>query len=392
MKKNIRQLDLENKKVIIRVDFNVPIKEGKIQDDNRIRESLETINYAVSKGAKVILMSHLGRVKTEEDKENNTLEPVAFRLSELMDKEIIFVDMTRGKELEETIANMKPGEIVLMENTRFEDLDGKKESGNDPELGAYWASLGDVFVNDAFGTAHRAHASNVGIASHLDSAVGFLMEKELKNLLPAMENPERPFTVILGGSKVSDKIGVIENLVNKADLILIGGGMAFTFLKASGLPIGNSLLDEENIEFCKKMLNDYKDKIVLPIDVVCAENTEENTSSRECFINDIKDNEMGLDIGGASVKLFKQHIMDSKTVIWNGPVGMFEVDKYANGTIKLCEALVESGCVSIIGGGDTASAAINFGFKEKFTHISTGGGASLELLEGKKLPGIEVIK
>ena len=391
MKKNIRQLDLENKKVIIRVDFNVPIKEGKIQDDNRIRESLETINYAVSKGAKVILMSHLGRVKTEEDKENNTLEPVAFRLSELMDKEIIFVDMTRGKELEETIANMKPGEIVLMENTRFEDLDGKKESGNDPELGAYWASLGDVFVNDAFGTAHRAHASNVGIASHLDSAVGFLMEKELKNLLPAMENPERPFTVILGGSKVSDKIGVIENLVNKADLILIGGGMAFTFLKASGLPIGNSLLDEENIEFCKKMLNDYKDKIVLPIDVVCAENTEENTSSRECFINDIKDNEMGLDIGGASVKLFKQHIMDSKTVIWNGPVGMFEVDKYANGTIKLCEALVESGCVSIIGGGDTASAAINFGFKEKFTHISTGGGATLKLLEGKKLVGVDII-
>ncbi|MBQ2407934.1 MAG: phosphoglycerate kinase, partial [Bacilli bacterium] len=197
MKKNIRQLDLKNKKVIIRVDFNVPIKEGRIQDDNRIRESLETINYAASKGAKVILMSHLGRVKTEEDKETNTLEPVAFRLSELMDKEIIFVDMTRGKELEETINNMNPGDIVLVENTRFEDLDGKKESGNDPELGAYWASLGDVFVNDAFGTAHRAHASNVGIASHLDSAVGFLMEKELENLLPAMENPERPFTVIL---------------------------------------------------------------------------------------------------------------------------------------------------------------------------------------------------
>ena len=392
MKKNIRQLDLKNKKVIIRVDFNVPIKEGRIQDDNRIRESLETINYAASKGAKVILMSHLGRVKTEEDKETNTLEPVAFRLSELMDKEIIFVDMTRGKELEETINNMNPGDIVLVENTRFEDLDGKKESGNDPELGAYWASLGDVFVNDAFGTAHRAHASNVGIASHLDSAVGFLMEKELENLLPAMENPESPFTVILGGSKVSDKIGVIENLVNKADHILIGGGMAFTFLKASGLPIGNSLLDEENIEFCKKMLEEHKDKIVLPIDVVCAENTDENTNSRECFINDIKDNEMGLDIGTASIKLFKQHIMDSKTVIWNGPVGMFELDKYANGTIKLCEALVESGCVSIIGGGDTASAAINFGFKEKFTHISTGGGASLELLEGKQLPGIEVIK
>ena len=240
MKKSIKDLNLENKKVIIRVDFNVPIKDGRITDDNRIRESLETINYAVNKGAKVILMSHLGRVKEEKDKETNTLEPVAFRLSELLDKEVIFADMTRGKELEDAINEMKPGEILLIENTRFEDIDGKKESGNDPELGAYWASLGDVFVNDAFGTAHRAHASNVGIASHLESAVGFLIEKELNNMMPAIENPERPFTVILGGSKVSDKIGVIENLVKIADQILIGGGMAFTFLKANGLPIGKS--------------------------------------------------------------------------------------------------------------------------------------------------------
>ena len=391
MKKNIREIDLKNKKVIIRVDFNVPIKDGRITDDNRIKESLETINYAVNEGAKVILMSHLGRVKSEEDKETNTLEPVAFRLSELMDKEIIFADMTRGEELEEAINEMKPGEILLVENTRFEDIDGKKESGNDPELGAYWASLGDVFINDAFGTAHRAHASNVGIASHLESGVGFLIEKELNNMMPAIENPERPFTVILGGSKVSDKIGVIENLVEIADQILIGGGMAFTFLKASGLPIGKSLLDEENIEFCQKMLEKHKDKIVLPIDVVCAKSVEDK-NNRECFINDILDDEMGLDIGHASCKLFRQHIMESETVIWNGPVGMFEVDAYSNGTKQLCKAIVDSKCVSIIGGGDTASAAINFGYKDKFTHISTGGGASLELLEGKVLPGIDIIK
>ena len=391
MKKSIKDLNLENKKVIIRVDFNVPIKDGRITDDNRIRESLETINYAINKGAKVILMSHLGRVKEEKDKETNTLEPVAFRLSELLDKEVIFADMTRGKELEDAINEMKPGEILLIENTRFEDIDGKKESGNDPELGAYWASLGDVFINDAFGTAHRAHASNVGIASHLESGVGFLIEKELNNMMPAIENPERPFTVILGGSKVSDKIGVIENLVKIADQILIGGGMAFTFLKASGLPIGKSLLDEENIEFCQKMLEKHKDKIVLPIDVVCAKNVEDK-KNRECFINDILDDEMGLDIGHASIKLFRQHIMESETVIWNGPVGMFEVDAYSNGTKQLCKAIVDSKCVSIIGGGDTASAAINFGYKEKFTHISTGGGASLELLEGKVLPGIDIIK
>ena len=391
MKKSIKDINLENKKVIIRVDFNVPIKDGRITDDNRIKESLETINYAVNKGAKVILMSHLGRVKEEKDKETNTLEPVAFRLSELLDKEIIFADMTRGKELEDAINEMQPGEILLVENTRFEDIDGKKESGNDPELGAYWASLGDVFINDAFGTAHRAHASNVGIASHLESGVGFLIEKELNNMMPAIENPERPFTVILGGSKVSDKIGVIENLVEIADQILIGGGMAFTFLKASGLPIGKSLLDEENIEFCQRILEEHKDKIVLPIDVVCAKSIEDE-NNRECFINDILDDEIGLDIGHASCKLFRQHIMESETIIWNGPVGMFEIDAYSNGTKQLCKAIVDSKCVSIIGGGDTASAAINFGYKEKFTHISTGGGASLELLEGKVLPGIDIIK
>ena len=391
MKKSIKDFVLDNKKVIIRVDFNVPIKDGNITDDNRIKESLKTIQYAIDNNAKVILMSHLGRVKEEQDLEKNTLEPVALRLSELLDKDLVFVDMTRGKELEDAINEMKPKDVLLIQNTRYEDLDGKKESKNDPELGAYWASLGDIYINDAFGTAHRAHASNVGIASHLPNGIGFLIEKELENLLPAINEPERPLTVILGGSKVSDKIGVIENLVKIADHILIGGGMAFTFLKASGLPIGKSLLDEENIEFCKKILKEHEDKIVLPIDVVCSKSIEKPTDVRECFISDIKDDEIGLDIGNQSVKLFKQHINDSKTIIWNGPVGMFEEKAYENGTKEICKALAESGAKTIVGGGDSASAAINFGYKDKFSHISTGGGASLELLEGKVLPGIDII-
>ena len=392
MKKTIRDFELENKKVIIRVDFNVPIKDGVITDDNRIRESLETINYAINNGAKVILLSHLGRVKTEEDKAKNTLEPVAFRLSELLDREVIFVDETRGTTLEGAVSVMNPGEVLLVENTRYEDLVGKKESGNDPELGAYWASLGDIFINDAFGTAHRAHASNVGIASHLPNGVGFLIEKEIENLDKAVNEPEKPFNVILGGSKVSDKIAVIENLVKTADHIIIGGGMAFTFLKASGLPIGASLLDEENIEFCQRMLAEHGDKIILPIDCVCSTSLEEGNPSRECFISDIKDDELGLDIGNASIKVFKDVLKDSKTIVWNGPVGVFEQEAYANGTKELCEYLSNLDAITIIGGGDTASAAINFGYKDKFTHISTGGGASLELLEGKDLPGISIIE
>ena len=391
MKKSIKDFDLDNKKVIIRVDFNVPIKDGNITDDNRIKESLKTIQYAIDNNAKVILMSHLGRVKEEQDLEKNTLEPVALRLSELLDKDIVFVDMTRGKELEDAINEMKPKDVLLIQNTRYEDLDGKKESKNDPELGAYWASLGDIYINDAFGTAHRAHSSTAGIAEYLPAVSGFLIEKELKLLGDALENPARPFMASLGGKKVSDKIGVIENLVKIADHILIGGGMAFTFLKASGLPIGKSLLDEENIEFCKKILKEHEDKIVLPIDVVCSKSIEKPTDVRECFISDIKDDEIGLDIGNQSVKLFKQHINDSKTIIWNGPVGMFEEKAYENGTKEICKALTESGAKTIVGGGDSASAAINFGYKDKFSHISTGGGASLELLEGKVLPGIDII-
>ncbi len=391
MKKTIRDFDLNKKKVIIRCDFNVPMDDGVITDDHRIKASLETIEYARKHGATLILMSHLGRIKKAEDKQKYSLEPVALRLSEYLNQEIIFCEETSGSLLKETVDSLKDGDILLVENTRFEDLDGKKESGNDPELGAFWASLGDLYINDAFGTAHRAHASNVGIAKHLPSGVGFLIEKELKIMGGALENAKRPLTVILGGSKVSDKIGVIENLVHLADHILIGGGMAFTFLKASGLPVGKSLVDEENIAFCKKMLEDYKDKLILPIDVVTGLEVSEETPSRMCFINDIKEDEMGLDIGTSTVKLFKQYLEESETIIWNGPVGVFEIPAFAGGTKALCDIISGEGKISIIGGGDTASAVIHFGYREAMTHISTGGGASLELLEGKELPGIECI-
>lgn len=391
MKKTIRDFDIKNKKVLIRVDFNVPIKDGKIVDDNRIRQSLETIKFAIEKNAKVILLSHLGRIKTEEDLKKYSLKVVANRLSELLNKKVIFVNKTRGQELEEAINEMNFKDVLLIENTRFEDLDGKKESSNDSSLGLYWASLGDIFINDAFGTSHRAHASNVGIASHLPSGIGFLVEKELDIMLPAINNPKRPLTVILGGSKVSDKIGVIENLVKIADNILIGGGMAFTFLKAKEIEIGASLLDKDNIEFCKNILSKYEDKIILPIDAVVTNEISDNSNYRKCFITDIKPNEIGVDIGTQTLELFDDFLSSSKTIIWNGPVGIFEIPNFSNGTKKLLELISKKDATTIIGGGDTASSAIQFGFEHSFTHISTGGGASLELLEGKKLPGISII-
>lgn len=387
MKKTIRDYDLNGKKVIIRVDFNVPIKDGVIKDDNRIRESLKTINYAIDNNAKVILLSHLGRIKEESDLAKNDLAPVAKRLSELLGKEVIFSPTTR--DLEKYVDNMKEKDVLLVQNTRYEDLDGKKESSNDKELSSYWASLGEIFINDAFGTSHRAHASNVGIASILPNGIGFLVEKELKEL--DLTNIERPFTVILGGSKVSDKIGVIENLVNIADYILIGGGMAYTFLSAAGFNIGSSLLDSENIEFCKSMLGKYPDKIILPTDSIVTKEVSENSPYMEKYITDFDNDDIGVDIGHSTVKLFKETLVNSKTVIWNGPVGIFEMDNFSKGTKELLEILSKLDAKVIIGGGDTASAAINFGYKDAFSHISTGGGASLELLEGKKLPGIESI-
>ena len=390
MKKSIKDINLENKKVIIRVDFNVPMKDGIITDDNRIQMSLKTINYAIEKNAKVILMSHLGRVKEESDKEKKSLKVVAERLSELLNKNVMFVSNTRGTELEDKINNLECGDVLLMENTRFEDLNGKLESGNDEELGKYWSSLGDIFINDAFGTCHRAHASNVGISSNLESGIGFLVEEEINKLSLAIDNPKRPYAVILGGSKVSDKIGVIKNLVDKCDYILIGGGMAYTFLNSKGYNIGKSLLDVESIDFCREMLEKYNDKIFLPIDSVVSKEVNEDTTikTNEEFDND----DIGLDIGIETIKKYSEILEKCNTVVWNGPVGMFEEEKYSNGTKSLLDKLSRLDNFVIIGGGDTASAAINFGYKNSFTHISTGGGASLELLEGKSLPGIEIIE
>ena len=391
MKKSIRDFNLNGKKVIIRVDFNVPMQDGIITDDNRIVSSIPTIEYAIGEGAKVILLSHLGRVKTEEDKKIYSLKPVSSHLSKLLNKDVLFIPETQGEMVEKSIEAMQNGDVILLENTRFEDVNGKKESSNDETLGAYWASLGDIFINDAFGTAHRAHASNVGIASHIPSGVGFLVEKELNILEPAINSPKRPLIVILGGSKVSDKIGVIKNLVNVADYILIGGGMAYTFLAASDIPIGNSLLDKDNLDFCKEMLTNYSDKIILPIDTVCAEEITDDAVTRTCFINEIRKNEIGVDIGYNTVKLFNQYLMEAGTIIWNGPVGIFEKESFANGTKGICEILKQVDAIKIIGGGDTGAAVSMFGYENDVTHISTGGGASLELLEGKILPGIGII-
>lgn len=390
-KKIIEDLNLTDKKVLVRVDFNVPLKDGEITNDNRIVAALPTINYIVNNGGKAILFSHLGRVKTEEDKAGKSLKPVAKRLSELLERPVTFIAETRGAELEKAIDNMAAGDIVVVENTRFEDIDGKKESKNDPELGKYWASLGDVFINDAFGTAHRAHASNVGIASNLPSAAGYLMDKEITFIGGAVDEPKRPFVAILGGAKVSDKIGVIENLIDKADKILIGGGMTYTFNVARGMTIGDSIVELDKVELAKELLEKAGDKLILPVDTVCAAEFS-NDAKTEILEGNIPDGLEGLDIGPKTIELFTNELQGAKTVVWNGPMGVFELPTFAKGTIGVCEAIAElEDATTIIGGGDSAAAAIQLGYADKFTHISTGGGASLEYLEGKKLPGVEAI-
>lgn len=391
-KKTLNDIQVNGKTVLVRVDFNVPMADGKITNDNRIEAALPTINYLIENNAKVVLFSHLGRIKTEEDKANNSLEPVAKRLSELLDKEVLFSDKTRGEELEEAVANLSEGGVLLVQNTRYEDLEGKKESKNDPELGKYWASLGDLFVNDAFGTTHRAHASNVGIASNLDSAVGFLVEKELKFLGDAVDNPERPFVAILGGAKVSDKIKVIQSLLNKADKVIIGGGMAYTFLKAQGKEVGESLLEEDRIPLAKELLETAGDKIVLPVDVVIADDFSNDANTDVVSVDDIPADWQGLDCGPESVKVFEGVLKDAKTVVWNGPMGVFEMESFAKGTIGVCEAIADlENATTIVGGGDSATAVAQLGYEDKFSHISTGGGASLNYLEGTELPGVSSI-
>ncbi|APT14482.1 phosphoglycerate kinase [Lactobacillus jensenii] len=395
----ISDLDVKGKKVLVRVDFNVPIKDGVIGDDNRIVAALPTIKYIIDNGGKAILLSHLGRIKSDADKKELSLAPVAKRLGELLEKDVEFVPSNEGKEVEDAIAKMNDGDVLVMENTRFQDIDndfGKRESKNDPKLGEYWASLGDLYVNDAFGTAHRSHASNVGIATAMKAegkkvAAGFLMEKEIKFLGNAIANPVHPFVTILGGAKVSDKISVITNLIPKSDHILIGGGMAYTFLAAQGHKIGKSLFEADKVELAKELLEKANGKIVLPVDNVAA--TEfSNDASREVVGDDIPDNEMGLDIGPKTVELFRKTLQGAKTVVWNGPMGCFEMPNFAEGTLEVGRAMADlPDATTIIGGGDSTAAAKQLGIAPKITHISTGGGASLEYLEGKELPGIECI-
>jgi len=388
-KKTIRDIDLKGKKVLIRVDFNVPMKDGNITNDNRIVGALDTIKYAVEQGGKVILFSHLGRIKEEEDKASKTLAPVADRLAELLQQDVLFVSETRGEVLEQAIESLNEGEVMMFENTRFEDLNGKAESKNNEELGKYWASLGDVFINDAFGTAHRSHASNVGIASNIDEVgAGFLLEKEIKFIGGVVEAPKTPLVAILGGAKVSDKIAVIESLLEKADKVLVGGGMMFTFMKALGYNIGSSLCEEDKLDLAKELLEKGKDKLVLPVDLVAAKAFNNDAEHRICSTEEIAADEMGLDIGPKSVELFASILKDAKTVVWNGPMGVFEMANFAKGTIGVCEAIAALDAITIIGGGDSATAAMDLGFADDFTHISTGGGASLEYLEGKVLPGV----
>ena len=388
-KKTVKDVELNGKKVLVRVDFNVPMKDGKITNDNRIVAALPTIKYILENGGRAILFSHLGKIKSEEDKASKSLRPAAERLAELLGQDVKFIPETRGAELEAAIAELKDGEVLMFENTRFEDLDGKKESKNDPELGKYWASLGDIFVNDAFGTAHRAHASNVGISANLEAVAGFLLEKEIEFIGGAVDAPQRPMVAILGGAKVSDKIGVIENLLDKADKVLVGGGMMFTFLKAQGKNIGKSLCEEDKLELAKALLEKGGDKLVLPIDTVAAKEFSNDTDFRVVSVDELADDEMGLDVGPATVELFSNVLKDAKTVVWNGPMGVFEMSNFAKGTIGVCEAIANlEGAITIIGGGDSAAAAMQLGYADKFSHISTGGGASLEYLEGKELPGV----
>ena len=395
-KKTLNDVDVKGKKVLVRVDFNVPIKEGVITDDNRIKAAIPTLKYVLDNGGKVIAFSHLGRVKEEADKAKSSLAPVAKRLEEVLGKPVKFVPVTRGAELEKAVAELKDGEILMFENTRFEDVDGKKESKNDPELGKYWASLGDVFVNDAFGTAHRAHASNVGISSNIAvSVAGFLMSKEIEFIGGAVDSPARPFVAILGGAKVSDKIGVIENLLDKADKVIIGGGMMFTFLKAQGKNVGSSLLEADKVELAKSLLDKAAAKgveLLLPVDAIVAQEFKNDTPFKTVSVDAVEDGWMGLDIGEASIKLFSDKLAGAKTVVWNGPMGVFEMANFAKGTIGVCEAIANlKDAKTIIGGGDSAAAAIQLGYADKFSHISTGGGASLEYLEGKELPGVVAI-
>ena len=384
MKKTIEDYNYEGKKVIIRCDLNVPIENGIITDDTRIKESLKSINYLIDNHAKVIILSHLGKIKTEEDKKNNTLYPVYEKLKEYLNVNVYFSKNTTGKELEKLVSNLKPKEVLLIENTRYEDYPNKLESNCDEELSKYWASLGDIFINDAYGTCHRAHASNVGIAKILPNAIGFLVEKEVNALDEIMNEKTHPFTVIMGGKKISDKTLVIDNLIKKCDYLLLGGGMCFTFLKSLGYNVGSSIVDDENIGYCKRILTEYKDKIVLPLDIITKDNKIKD-------ITEIDELDMGYDIGPKTIQLFKDIIEDTKRAVVNGPMGVFEEKAFEKGTRCIYEALKQNNVKTLIGGGDSAASVNLLGYQDAFFHISTGGGATLEYLSGNPMPAIDII-
>lgn len=390
-KKTIEDVELKGKRVLVRCDFNVPLKDGAITDENRLVGAMPTIKYLVEKGAKVILCSHLGKAKGPDPK--LTLDPVAKRLSEMLGKEVVFAadDIVVGENAKKAVAEMKDGDVVLLENTRFRKEEGKNEEAFSKDL----ASLADIYVNDAFGTAHRAHCSTVGVTQFVDTAVcGYLIQKELKFLGEAVNTPERPFVAILGGAKVSDKINVINNLLEKVNTLIIGGGMAYTFLKAQGYTIGTSLLEADKVDYAKEMMEKAEAKgvkLLLPIDNVVGEKFAADTAPVITEDANIPEGYMGLDIGPKTSKIYADAIKDAKTVVWNGPMGVFEFENFAKGTIAVAKAMADADATTVIGGGDSAAAVNTLGFGDKMTHISTGGGASLEFLEGKALPGIEAL-
>lgn len=383
MKKTIKDYDLKSKKVIIRCDLNVPMTNNVIDDDTRIRASIRTIKYAINNGAKVILLSHLGKVKTEEDKMTNSLYPVSVRLSEYLKKDVLFSRDIWSDNLTSMVQDLNDGDVLLVENTRFADLDGKRESNCDLELSKYWASLGDIFINDAYGSCHRGHASVTGIPKFLPSGVGFLVEKEIKKIDGVLVSSSHPFVVVLGGKKVDDKITLIEKLLQKCDKLLIGGAMSFTFMKVMGYNTGKSIVSDEHLGFCKNILDMYSDKIVLPVDFVLEDGVKN--------IGDFSDDDIGYDIGPKTIKLFEKELVSAKRVIINGPMGMFEDKRYVNGTDKLFRILDKNKIKTVVGGGDTASCVNKLGYGDSFYHVSTGGGATMKYLEDGTLIGIEVI-
>ena len=385
-KRSVRDLDVAGKRVLVRVDFNVPIKDGRVTDDTRIRRALPTIRYLLSEGAHPVLISHLGRPKGERDPAY-TMDPVAKRLEELLEEPVLKLDAAVGPEVQEALDGWDGDGVALLENSRFYP----GETKNDPEFAEQLASLADLYVDDAFGAAHRAHATTVGVAEKLPAAAGLLLEEEIDYLDGVLKDPERPFVAILGGAKVSDKLGVIESLLGTADTLLIGGAMCFTFFKAQGYEVGASLVEDEYLQEAERLMGEAGDKLVLPTDIVAAEKMEEDAESRTVEVDGIPEGWMGLDIGGETVDLFRGHITEAATIFWNGPMGVFEMDAFAKGTEGVARAVAESDATSVVGGGDSVAAVGKLGLEDEMSFISTGGGASLEYVEGKELPGVAVL-